>query len=412
MPSIKSRLPIRTGFGTALVVPFLVLTLVFTACDEPVAPDVSEEFPAYDIWDALHEGDGLGLGNPHFFFLHPIGHPRPRKDFNGTFDPNLDPVIEICEWEAGACVGDLLARFTTGSGEISENIQVFPLLQWYSVWWRTNGLGLEQGKIYRIRVLVAGTELGYADVDVVKGLRDVIKYKEFDDFVPLRQDGVLPIRFRIEQGAVFVLGPAGGTVATQDGGVVLVIASGGLDEDVGITVTKLVDFPSGAGLIDDAVFDFQPDGLEFAEPGELTIRYDPTKLPPGVDEATLTLLTEVGSLWEEIPGSVVDVAANTVTALVTRFSTKAVGQSADSIALLPGSANLVVTDTVRIVAIVMDSSGTVLTNRHHRGRGGLHWSRDCDQSRQRIRDRDVRRGQFGCLRLRRKSSAGAFGVVA
>lgn len=66
-------------------------------------------------------------------------------------------------------------------------------------------------------MLVDGQELGFADVDVVRRFRQLWQVDR-DEFVALLDDWVLPIRFRIEDGAILpaettVVPPTGGTAA-------------------------------------------------------------------------------------------------------------------------------------------------------------------------------------------------------
>ncbi|MBI2847864.1 MAG: Ig-like domain-containing protein, partial [Chloroflexi bacterium] len=72
-----------------------------------------------------------------------------------------------------------------------------------------------------------------------------------------------------------------------------------------------------------------PDGATFAPPIPVTVSYDPTRVPAGVDEKDLFIGTWSGttSVWEKLP-STVNTSAHTVTALVSHFSDFAVLASA------------------------------------------------------------------------------------
>jgi hypothetical protein len=61
--------------------------------------------------------------------------------------------------------------------------------------------GGDPAKCYRLRVSVAGSELGWADLDVVAKLRELTGVDWGTD-VGVVRELPLPIRFRIEQGAV------------------------------------------------------------------------------------------------------------------------------------------------------------------------------------------------------------------
>jgi hypothetical protein len=134
-----------------------------------------------------------------------------------------------------------------------------------------------------------------------------------------------PIRFRLESGAVFPMGPAGGSATAFAGDVELVFPAGALSGDVGITVARATNLPADAAApIAGTAFDFGPDGSQFAQPVRLTIRYDAAAAPSGVDQATLKLHKLVGSDWVLVAGSSADVAAMKVSGDITSFSEYAV----------------------------------------------------------------------------------------
>jgi hypothetical protein len=331
----------------------IVAAIVIAACTDrsPVAPDSDE--PSASISDAAHES-----GNTHFYFLPPIvPAPSPR----GAFDASLSPVVEICEWTGAACVAPLVAAFTMTSGPGAATIRLAAADELYIVNWITDRFAVDPGRVYRVRVLVAGTELGYADVAVV-GSAGQAKNVDTGLFIPLVDGRTLPIKFRIERGAVFVVGPAGGTVVAADGQVALEIPTGAT-EDLGITVTPSDPPPSTVGLLPGTVFDFGPQGTTFAEPVRLRIAYDEASLPPGISESDLTLLTEHDGRWQELPGEVVDVDANVVSAFVSGFSKKGVGGKVGSVEIDPTSATLSVCATQQFTATVRAPDGTPLTGR-------------------------------------------------
>jgi nicotinamidase-related amidase len=331
----------------------IVAAILIAACTDrsPVAPDRDE--PTASISDAAHES-----GNTHFHFLPPIvPAPSPR----GAFDASLSPVVEICEWTGAACVAPLVAAFTMTSGPGAETIRLAAADELYVVNWLTDRFAVDPGKVYRVRVLVAGTELGHADVAVV-GSAGQVKNIDTGLFFPLADGRTLPIKFRIERGAVFVVGPAGGTVVAADGQVALEVPPGATG-DLGITVTPSAPPPGTVGVVPGTVFDFGPEGTTFAEPVRLRIAYDEASLPPGLSEDNLTLLTEHDGLWQELPGEVVDAAANVVSAFVSGFSKKGVGGKVGSVEIDPTDATLSVCATQQFTATVRSPDGTPLTGR-------------------------------------------------
>lgn len=133
--------------------------------------------------------------NGSFHWLPPLGAIVP---FSGVFDPTLEPAVTVCLRRDGACSGPPVANFTTGPGP--DRVKVSLEDEHYHVNWHTRSSALEPGGVYRIAVTVDGRELGVIDVAVagrgrVKGARG--------DGAPLIRSGrTLPIKFRIEEGAL------------------------------------------------------------------------------------------------------------------------------------------------------------------------------------------------------------------
>jgi hypothetical protein len=168
-----------------------VTALLVVACqDRRVASPTS-----FLIQDANNNG-----GNPHFDWLPPMVSQPPG--FSGTFDASLSPVVEIRQLAgAVACSDQVIATFTTTTGPGSETVRVDPTGQ-YVVNWHTGDFTLNSACTYRIRFLVAGLTLGLADVDLVD-TGGQLKRVDTDEFVPLLDDRTLPIKARVEQGALF-----------------------------------------------------------------------------------------------------------------------------------------------------------------------------------------------------------------
>ncbi|MBN2161228.1 MAG: hypothetical protein JW807_17705 [Spirochaetes bacterium] len=152
--------------------------------------------PYCSIYDATHND-----GNRHFYFRAPI---VPNAETSGTFDPSLKPLVEICIWNGSSC-GASLAMFNEFTGEGSEAIRVDEAEEHYIVNWHTSNIidnyPLNTGETYRIRVLVGTKLLGYADLAVVNSAKE-LKNIDTDEFVPLLDGRTLPIKFRIEEGAL------------------------------------------------------------------------------------------------------------------------------------------------------------------------------------------------------------------
>jgi hypothetical protein len=145
------------------------------------------------ISDSVHKE-----GNERFYWLPPVA---AGTALTGVFDPSLNPVVEICEWTGNACVLPAVGQFTMISGTGGETVKLSLADEYYLVNWHTKYFALDDQKTYRIRVLLSGTEIGHADVDVVNTGRD-LKKVDTNKYIPLKNGRTLPIKFRIEEGAV------------------------------------------------------------------------------------------------------------------------------------------------------------------------------------------------------------------
>jgi alpha-tubulin suppressor-like RCC1 family protein len=156
----------------------------------PTAPEVG---PDFGISDANHTA-----GNPHFAWLPPMADASTPA---GTFDPIVDPEVSICEWNGLTCVGDPVVTFTRHTGQGSELLRVELGEAQYIVDWHTDRYPIDPAKIYRISVTVGSTVLGFADVQVAATGRS-LKNVDTDQYLPLVDGRTLPIKFRIEEGAI------------------------------------------------------------------------------------------------------------------------------------------------------------------------------------------------------------------
>lgn len=141
--------------------------------------------------------DGAHSGNTHFYFLPPM---VSTPTTTGTFDAQLAPTVEICVLANGECAA-LLATYTTTSGAGSETIRLDADQQQYLVNWHTDLFTLSDASIYRIRVRVGGTQLGFADVQPVLSAKE-LKNVATGQYVPLVEGRTLPIKFRVETGVI------------------------------------------------------------------------------------------------------------------------------------------------------------------------------------------------------------------
>jgi hypothetical protein len=206
----------------------LVVASTLIACQDqqPAAPKIPDG-PLFEISDG-HVG-----GNPGFFFLAPIRRFSDDATVPATgFNADLSPVIEVYECSGTSltgCVlplGALKSRLTKTSGNALLNrVFVLPRFHEYAALWDTRSLGLRTDRTYRIQVSVGGQILGFADVDVVRTIREAVRVDR-DDFVPLLQNFILPIRFWIGNNALCTGVCSAKSVTLSNGGTVELAAAG------------------------------------------------------------------------------------------------------------------------------------------------------------------------------------------
>src|SRR6266700_3471523 len=169
------------------------------------------------------------------------------------FDATQAPSVTVCLLAGLACT-TVIAQFSMTTGTGSAVVRVDATNQLYIVNWQTDQCTtgpctLLSGNVYRIRVLVAGTELGHADVQVVASQQEA-RNVNTGEFFPLVDGRTVPVKFRVEQGAVFVVAPSTQRVMIQtpvtDAGssVQLVIPAGALSQPAALTVLPAM-LPSG-----------------------------------------------------------------------------------------------------------------------------------------------------------------------
>jgi hypothetical protein len=117
------------------------------------------------------------------------------------------------------------------------------------------------------------------------------------------------------------VGSGGGTVTTADGAVRLVIPAGALAASVAFNIRGALSVPVDPLAVPGSAWELTP-AVPFAVPATLTVRYDPARVPAGVDEAELRLFgVGAGNAWAPVGQSTVDPAANEATAPITRTAT-------------------------------------------------------------------------------------------
>jgi hypothetical protein len=173
---------------------FALLGLLVAACAAPTTPAATGG-PHAAI------SDGASGGNSHFFFLPPL---VPNPATAGTADPTLSPEVVICAWDGAACAATLAVfttdRTTSHSTQPGHSETIRASQHHYLVDWHTRAFGLDPAVTYRICVKVGDVELGFADVDVVASGGE--RQPETAGFITVLEGRTLPIKFRIEAGAL------------------------------------------------------------------------------------------------------------------------------------------------------------------------------------------------------------------
>lgn len=313
------------------------LLVALAACNDPTIPRRIAT-PSDSLTARPTIVDGAHSGNAHFYFLPPlVSNPR----FTGVSDDTQSPTVVVCELKSEngnvGCLG-IVAQFGRGDGSSPGDITYDATAGQYHVDWKTDQCvdgpcTLDVAKTYRLRVLVGAYELGHADLDVVSSGKE-LKNVETGEYIGLVEGRTLPIKFRIENGAISIaapgepvaIGAAGGVLATADGMVSLDVPAGAVAKETAITVKPATEQLPGVGEWAPAI-ELGPDGTTFDAPVTLTMSFDGSKLPPGIPPSAVGLYTWRDGSWEGVPGTVVNAVDNTVTGQISHFSTYALAIS-------------------------------------------------------------------------------------
>ena len=165
--------------------------------------------PSFLISDGAHPQ--TGQDNPDFFFLptmvdNPINNPNFDPD---DFNPKLAPIVEVCALDLPNTAIESDVKVDTPCKVSPPGYSTsFPApvnvgLQRYGASWT---VPVSPEVFYRIRVKVGDVSLGFADVHTVPSPSQ-LKTVNQNQFVGQQDGSSLPIRFRIEIGALCT--PAG-----------------------------------------------------------------------------------------------------------------------------------------------------------------------------------------------------------
>lgn len=171
--------------------------LMLVSCSDAHSP-ASPEGTLDSNVVAPSTGGSLSAGTPEFTFLPPL---VKAGGADGSLERDLLPflVVEICRVEEDRC-SETVARLDH-EGEASERLRVSDDgHSHFHVNLHTGRYGLSDAHSYRLRVLVGPYELGGLDLRVTpRGGR----HHAGQEYVSVRSEGTLPIRFWIGLGSIF-----------------------------------------------------------------------------------------------------------------------------------------------------------------------------------------------------------------
>jgi carboxypeptidase family protein/uncharacterized protein DUF6923 len=207
-------------------VPFFALAVAVFAAGCGDAPLTSPRLSPGQPNTVLSDGTRLG-GNEDFFFLPPIAaNPKDNPNYDaGKFNPNLAPVVRVCLLSTEDLTKLADAHCVSEAAVITSS-EIRAAEQFYQVVWHVRDAGLDPDGIYRLQVFVGSTRLGFADL-AVANTKGEAKSAITNEVFPISADRSLPIKFRIETGALGAcqrspndctevsVTPAGGTFFTN-----------------------------------------------------------------------------------------------------------------------------------------------------------------------------------------------------
>jgi hypothetical protein len=185
------------------VIPLFALAVMAlaTACgdNQPTTPRMSPGQPSNLLSDGSQEG------NADFFFLPPIA-PDPKGHANytaGKFNANLAPVVRICEHPATIYAELSTLECDSAVEPVAEILtaEIRVAEEMYHVVWHTGDANLVDNKFYRVQVFVGTTRLGFADLTISTSKGEA-KSAITNEVFPMNADRSVPIKFRIESGAL------------------------------------------------------------------------------------------------------------------------------------------------------------------------------------------------------------------
>src|ERR1035437_6260831 len=122
------------------------------------------------------------------------------------------------------------------------------------------------------------------------------------------------------------IGPAGGTLQSADGNLLVTIPANALSSITTISIQPVTgEAPLGVGF----GYRLKPEGTTFAKPIQLTFHYDQTLLKESLPDFLWIVTQAADGSWNAMLKSIVDTSAKTVTITSTHFSDWALGRFID-----------------------------------------------------------------------------------
>lgn len=164
----------------------------------------------------------------------------------------------------------------------------------------------------------------------------------------------------VKDGAV--VSSSGLSFSAQSAAVTVAVPAGALTQTRNITVGVALNPPPNDRLMPGTAYDFGPDGITFAQPVTITIKYDPLKLTAGSPEDSLRLYEVVGTSWRVVAGSSANTAAHTVSGNVSHFTVYGVlMQPRVETVAINRDTTVEVHKTFQYAAVVRDNEQQLLT---------------------------------------------------
>jgi lysophospholipase L1-like esterase len=160
-----------------------------------------------------------------------------------------------------------------------------------------------------------------------------------------------------------VVTAAGASFSLFDGAVSVGVPAGAVAATRNIAVKPAANPPAARRFMGGSAYDFGPEGVAFAQPITISIKYDPSKLNTGSPESGLQLYEAVQGAWRVVTGSTVDVNTHIASGSVTRLGTYGVLMQpiVDTVRVTVPAGTIVVQTAVQFAAVIKDSAGATLT---------------------------------------------------